>query len=97
MPTPKAGNREDQEELFIYKNKLQTVINKTREKLQALTKIADTIGKTEEEEKKVREELTNYILESGKVHGPLPEKLVTLDDHFKLLAELEQELMDIRK
>ena len=32
-----------------------------------------------------------------KVYGPLSERLVTLDDQYQLLAELEQELMDIRK
>ena len=30
-------------------------------------------------------------------HGPLAGRLVTLDDQYQLLAELEQELMDIRK
>ena len=64
--------------------------------MQTRTKIADTINKTEEEEKQVREELNHVILESEKVHGPLAERLVTLEDQYQLLAELERELMDIR-
>ena len=41
--------------------------------------------------------MNRIILESEKVHGPLSGRLVTLDDQYQLLAELEQELMDIRK
>ena len=51
LPTPKAGSCEDQDELAIYKNELPTITKETREKLQTLTKIAETIDKTEEEEK----------------------------------------------
>ena len=97
MPTPKAGTRGDQEELVIYENELQTLAKETRDKLQTLTKIADTIDKAEEEEKQVREDLNHIILESEKVHGPLAERLVTLEDQYQLLAKLERELMDIRK
>ena len=61
LPTPKAGSREDQDELATYKNELPTITKETREKLQTLTKIAETIDKTEEEEKKVREEQIIYL------------------------------------
>ena len=97
MPTPKAGSREDQDELAIYINEFPTINKETREKLQTITKIADTIDKTDEEEQKVRAELINYIINSEKADGPLADKLVTLEEHYKLLAELEQDLIDIRK
>ena len=85
------------EEPVIYENEMQALTKETRDKLQTLTRIADTINKAGEEENQVREDLNHIILESEKVHGPLSERLVTLDDQYQLLAELERELMDIRK
>ena len=97
LPTPRAGNRGNQEEPIIYENELQALTKETRDKLQKLTRIADAIDKAGEEENQVREDLNHIILESEKVHGPLSERLVNLDDQYQLLAKLERELMDIRK
>ena len=41
--------------------------------------------------------MNRIILESENEHGPLAGRLVPLDDQYQLLAELEQELMDIRE
>ena len=49
MPTPKVGTCRDREELVIYENELQTLAKETREKLQTLTKVADTADKAKEE------------------------------------------------
>ena len=76
---------------------MQSLTQETRDKLQTLTKIVDAIDKAGEEETQVREDLNCIILESENEHGPLAGRLVTLDDQYQLLAELEQELMDIRK
>ena len=43
LPTPRAGNQEDPEELNIYEDELQSLTQETRDKLQTLTKIADAI------------------------------------------------------
>ena len=56
-----------------------------------------TINKTVEEENQVREDSNGIILESEKFHGPLAGRLITLEDQYQLLVELEQELMDIRR
>ena len=97
LPTPRTGNQENPEELDIYENELQSLAQETRDKLQTLTKIQDAIDKAGEEETQVREDLNHIILERENEHGPLAGRLVTLDDQYQLLAELEQELMDIRK
>ena len=51
----------------------------------------------EKEESNIKNELNDVILKGDKEHGPLAERLVTLDDQYKFLTNLEQELMDIRK
>ena len=56
----------------------------------------DTIDKAGEEETQIRDGLNHMILESEKVQGPLAQRLVTLEDLYQLLAELEQKLKDIR-
>ena len=58
--------------------------------------MANSIVSVEEEECKIRNELNDVILKGEKEHGPLAERLVTLEDQYKLLTELEQELMDIK-
>ena len=58
--------------------------------------MANSIVSVEEEESKIRNELSNIILKGEKEHGPLAERLVTLKDQYKLLTDLEQELMDIK-
>ena len=80
LPTPRAGNREDHEELVIYEDELQSITKETRDKLQTLTKIADAIDKAGEEETQVREDLNHIILESENEHGTLAGRLVILDD-----------------
>ena len=79
------------EEFEIAKKELfESVLTKeTSDKLRILTTIADTIDKAWEEENQVREHLNHIILKSEKVHGPLAERLVTLEDQYQLLAELE--------
>ena len=57
----------------------------------------DSIVRVGEEETQVKEELNHIILEGEKEHGPLAERLVTLDDQYKFLTKLEHKLMDIRK
>ena len=52
--------------------------------------------KVKEEEIRVREELNQFIIEAEKEHGPLASNLVMLDEKYKVLADLELELMDIR-
>ena len=69
----------------------------TRDKLTTLAKIQDAIEKVGEEETQVREELNPFIIEAEKEHGPLADKLVTLDEKYQVLADLELELMDIRR
>ena len=73
------------------------VSQETRDKLTTLNKIQDAIEKVGEEEIQVREELNRFIVEAEKEHGPLAERLVTLDKKYQVLANLELELMDIRK
>ena len=97
LPTPRAGTRENPDELVIYENEIQTLSQETRDKLTTLDKIQDAIVKVDEEETQVREELNRFIIEAEKEHGPLAERLVTLDEKYQVLANLELELMDIRK
>ena len=97
LPTPRDGSQEDHTEPFIYKNELQSITQKTRDKLQILTEITDSIVSVEKEETEIKKELNSIILEGDKENGPLAERLVTLDDQYKFLTNLEQELMDIRK
>ena len=52
--------------------------------------------KIKDEETRVRKELNQFILEAEKEHGPLDNKFVMLDSKYKILADLELELMDIR-
>ena len=85
LPTPRDGIREDHAEPVIYKDELQSLTQKTRDKLQALTEIVDSIVRVEEEETQVKEELNRIILEGDKEHGPLAERLVTLDDQYNLI------------
>ena len=97
LPTPRAGTRENPDELDIYENELQSLAQETRDKLKTLTKIQDAIEKAGEEENQVREELNHIIIESEKEHGSLADRLVTLDEQYQVLADLELELMDIRR
>ena len=97
LPTPRAGTRENPDELVIYESELQSLAQETRDKLTTLTKIQDAIEIVGEEETQVREELNRFIIKAKKEHGPLADKLVTLDEKYQVLADLELELMDIRR
>ena len=57
----------------------------------------NSIVSVEKKESEIKNELNNIILKGDKEHGPLAERLVTLEDQYKFLTNLEQELMDIRK
>ena len=82
--------------MVVYENEIQTLSQETRDKLTIINKIQDTIEKVGEEETRVREELNRFTIEAEKEHGPLANNLVTLDKKYKVLADLELELMDIR-
>ena len=97
LPTPRARTRENPDELVIYENELQSLAQETRDKLKTLAKIQDAIEKAGEEENQVREELNHFIIESEKEHGPLADMLFTLDEQYQVLAELELQLLDIRR
>ena len=94
LPTPRAGTRENPDELVIYESELQSLaqIDNSRQ-----NQIQDAIKKVGEEETQVREELNWFIIEAEKEHGPLADKLVTLYEKYQVLAGLELELMDIRR
>ena len=96
LPTPRDRIREDHTEPFIYKNELQSISQGTTSKLQILNEMANSIVSVEEEESKIRNELSDIILRGEKEHGPLAERLVTMEDQYKFLTDLELELMNIR-
>ena len=83
--------------MAVYENEIQTLPQETRDKLTIIDKIQDTIEKVDGEENRDREELNRFTIEAEKEHGPLANNLVTLDEKYKLLTDLELELMDIRK
>ena len=64
--------------------------------MTTINKIQNTIEKVGEEETRVWEELNQFTIEAEKEHGPLANNLVTLDKKYKVLPDLELELMDIR-
>ena len=45
----------------------------------------------------MRESLNQSIVKAKQEHGSLEDKLVTLDEKYQALADLELELMDIRR
>ena len=96
LPTIVTGTRKSPEETPIFENELQALSQGTRDKLSKLQQIQDTIVKVKDEETRVREELNQFIIEAEKEHGPLANKFVMLDNKYKVLADLELELMDIR-
>ena len=96
LPTIVTGIRKSPEEIPIFEFELQALSQEIRDKLSKLQQIQDTIAKIKDEETRVREELNQFILEAEKEHGPLANKFVILDNKYKILADLELELMDIR-
>ena len=89
FPAVVTGTRESSDEPFIYENKLQAILQETRDKQAKLEQLQDTIAKVTKEETRVREELNRFTIEAEKEHGPLATNLVTLDEKYKVLADLE--------
>ena len=96
LPTIVTGTKKSPEEIPIFEIELQVLSQEIRDKLSKLQQIQDTLVKIKDEETRVRKELNQFILEAEKEHGPLDNKFVMLDSKYKILADLELELMDIR-
>ena len=96
LPTIVTGTRKSPEEIPIFEFELQALSQEIRDKLSKLQQIKDTIAKIKDEETRVREELNQFVLEAEKEHGPLANKFVILDNKYKILADLELELIDTR-
>ena len=98
LPTVIVGTRQNTDEPPIFENELQTLSQDTRDKLSKLEKIQVNIEKLNVEERQIKEKVIQYTAACQQEHGgPLPERLVTLDEKYNELAGLELELMDIRK
>ncbi len=95
LPTPRDGTREHNREPFIYKDEIQSITQGTRSKLQILNEMATLIVSVEEEESKIRNKLSDIILRGEKEHGPLAKRLAILEDQYKILTDLELELINI--
>ena len=95
LPTPRDGVRGDNAEPFIYKSELQSITLGTSSKLQILNEMATSIVSIEEEESKVRNELCEIALKGEKEHGPLEARLAALKEKYKVLTNLELELINI--
>ena len=63
--------------------------------MQILNEMATSIVSVEEEESKVRNELGKIILKEEKEHGPLEARLAMLKEEYKVLTNLELELINI--
>ena len=63
--------------------------------MQILNETATSIVSIEEEESKVRNELGEIILKGEKEHGPLEARLAVLKEEYKVLTNLELELINI--
>ena len=57
--------------------------------------MATSIVSVEEEESRIRNELSEIILRGEKEHGPLEKRLAMLKDQFRILTDLELELINI--
>ena len=57
--------------------------------------MATSIVSVEEEESKIRNELSDIILRGEREHVPLAERLAMLEDQYKILTDLELELISI--
>ena len=66
LPMPRDGIQEDHMEPFIYKNELQSITQETRDKLQILTEITNSIFSIKKGESEIRNELNNIILKGEK-------------------------------
>ena len=97
LPTHRDGTQRDgrQNRTIQYKDELQSITQGTRSKLQILNEMATSIVSVEEEECRIRNELSDIILRGEREHGPLAERLAMLEDQYKILIDLEQELINI--
>ena len=66
----------------------------TWSKLQILNEIATSIVSIEEEESKLKNELSNTICREE--YEPLAERLIMQEEQYKIFTDLNQELMDIK-
>ena len=66
-----------------------------KDKLDILSK--NIIEIIEKEEANIRDEVHQMLQESKKEHGALAQRLVNIDNLYQLLAELEQDLVDLRR
>ena len=57
--------------------------------------MATSIVSVEEEESKIKNELSDIILRGEREHGPLAKRLAMLDDQCEILTDLELELINI--
>ena len=81
LPTVVAGTRQSPDEPSIFENELQTLSQDTRDKLSKLEKIQVNIEKLNVEERQIKEKVIQYTAPCQQEHGgPLPERLVTLDE-----------------
>ena len=91
------GHRKYQEDPVIYNNEIELLSQEIKDKLDILTKIANKIEKTEEEEIQIRNEVNQMLQESKKEHGALAQRIVDINDLYQLLAELERDLVSQRR
>ena len=63
--------------------------------MQILNEMAASIVSIEEEESKVRNEQCEIMLKGEKEHGPLEARLAVLKEEYKVLTNLELELINI--
>ena len=69
-----------------------------RSKLQILNEMATSIVSVEEEESRIRNELSEIILRGEKEHGPLEERLAMLKDQCRILTNLKlRRILTIRR
>ena len=97
LPTPKEGTRKDQEDPVIYNDEIELLSQGIKDKLDILAKIANKIENIEKEETKIRNEVHQMLQKSKKEHGELAQRLVNIDNLYQLLAELERDLVDLRR
>ena len=89
LPTPKEGNRENQEDPAIYNYEMELLSQGIKDKLDILAKITNRIEIIEKEETKISSEVHQMLQESEKDHGASAQRLVDIDNLHQVLAELE--------
>ena len=67
LPTPRAGTRENPDELVIYESELQSLAQETRDKLTTLAKTQDAIEKLVKRKLKSGKNVTNSSLKLRRI------------------------------